>query len=424
MKLRTIWLTLLLLLLLTSCSQSHIIEKGNGMESSATADEAETIVFWHTYSDEETKVFEQKMIPLFEREHPGIKIEAVRQPYDDQYQFKTVLLARASSNKPPDVVRIDLAWAPEYIQLGLAYPVSGFEDFEEIRKELYPTAMQTNFYDGKYYGLPLNVNTKASLYNKTLMEKAGLQNGPATLPELLDAAERLNMKIGMADLSFWASLPYLYGLGGKIMNDQYTQASGYLDSEETIRAVTRLKQLHQKGVLNPKLLYGDVDLWEDILRGDYLMIDAGPWFFSIKLNSPDKAKVEERIEALPFPVTFGKGSVIGGENLVISKGTKHLDAAWTFARWMVRQDTQKLVYEMGLIPTNQSTLDNIDIGEDQTYLKTYLAGLQDAFYRPLNVKWIDIEDIYKEYMARIFEGEIDVEAGLKEAAGKIDDMLH
>jgi multiple sugar transport system substrate-binding protein len=409
-------------LLASACSNSRMIEPGEPPRLVDRGDGTETLVFWHTYSDVETRVFEDRVVPLFEATHPGIRIEAVRQPYNGQ--LKSVLLARASSNKPPDVIRMDIAWTPEYVQLGLAKPIGGLPGFEAIRKSLHGAAMETNLYDGDYYGLPLNVNTKAAIYNRELLARAGFASSPpATLAELLDAAEANGLKVGMADFSIWGSLPYLYGLGGRLLNDEYTRATGYLDSDETVAAVTRLKELYRKGVINPNLIYGRVDLWDAILGEAYVMIDEGPWFFTIKLSSGDRAKVEERLTPAPFPVTGGYGSVIGGENLVISKGTKHPEAAWTFLSWMVSPEAQRFVAEMGLIPTNVEVLDSPAYSEERAFERAYIDGLANAFYRPPIANGDAVEAVYKEYMIRAFEEETDVRTALHEAAVRIDELL-
>ncbi|HZG78824.1 MAG TPA: extracellular solute-binding protein [Paenibacillus sp.] len=410
------------LLLATACSNSRMIEPGEPPRLVDRGGETETLVFWHTYSDVETRVFEEHVVPLFEAAHPNIRIESVRQPYNSQ--LKSVLLARASSNKPPDVIRMDIAWTPEYVQLGLAKPIGGLPGFEAIRGTLLEPAMETNAYDGDYYGLPLNVNTKAAIYNREQLARAGFASGPpASLAELLDAAESHGLKIGMAEFSLWGSLPYLYGLGGRLLNDDYTRATGYLDSDATVAAVTRLKELYRKGVINPNLVYGRVDLWNEILGETYVMIDEGPWFFTIKLNSGERAIVEERLQPAPFPGSGGVGSVIGGENLVISKGTKHPEAAWTFLSWMVSPEAQRFVAEMGLIPTNVEVLESPVYSEEQAFERAYIDGLENAFYRPLIANGDAVEAVYEEYMIRAFEEETDVRAALGEAAARIDELL-
>ncbi|WP_309121877.1 extracellular solute-binding protein [Paenibacillus sp.] len=421
-----VWLSLLAalgLLASAACSNARMIEPGEPARLIDAGGGIETLVFWHTYSDVETRVFEERVVPMFEAAHPNIRIESVRQPYNAQ--LKSVLLARASSNKPPDVIRMDIAWTPEYVQLGLAKPIGGLPGFDAIRESLHEAAMETNAYDGDYYGLPLNVNTKAAVYNRELLERAGFSaaSPPSSLSELLDAAEAHGLKIGMAEFSLWGSLPYLYGLGGRLMNDEYTRATGYLDSDATVAAATRLKELYLKGVMNPNLIYGRVDLWDAIFGEGYVMIDEGPWFFTIKLNSGDRAKVEERLLPAPFPVSDGFGSVIGGENLVISKGTKHPEAAWTFLAWMVSPEAQRFVAEMGLIPTNLEVLGSPEFEEGREFKQAYIEGLANAFYRPLIANTDAVEAVFEEYMIRAFEEEADVRATLREAAIRIDELL-
>ena len=54
-------------------------------------DNAVTLQFWHTYNEvgPETDMLVNTLIPMFEAEHPDIKVEAVSFPYDE---FRQTLL--------------------------------------------------------------------------------------------------------------------------------------------------------------------------------------------------------------------------------------------------------------------------------------------------------------------------------------------
>src|SRR5690606_31825830 len=150
---------------------------------------------------EETRIFEDELIPLFELEYPTIDVKPVRQSYNDQ--LMSAIVSRASSNKPPDIVRMDIVWQSKYADLNLLYPVSDFEDFNLIKDRFYDEPLKSNRYEGNYYGLPLNTNTKVAIYNKETLEKLGLSNPPEKMDELINLVEENGLMIGMSDIDSW-----------------------------------------------------------------------------------------------------------------------------------------------------------------------------------------------------------------------------
>ncbi len=399
------------------CSNSSIINhKSKPLE---IAEEKSEIVIWHTYNEEETKVFENVLIPLFEEENPMISVKPVRQSHNDQ--LKSALISRASANKQPDIIRMDIAWLPSFAELKLIYPLSEFDGFDEMKSQFYEVPLQSNFYEGEYFGVPLNTNTKAAIYNKFFLEAAGYDSPPSTIIELQQMVENNNYVIGMGGVSTWESLAYFHACGGELLDGQHKQATGFLDGESSIEAVKTLLAMYDDGHLPKGMLTGDTLTWEGLLDGRYAMIDEGHWFYSIR--SPESLSNLYKTTVLaPFPVTNGRGSILGGENLVISKGTKHLDASWTFVKWMTTETPQRMLLETGLIPTNKH-VEVEDLYKLHPYLQAYVESLEHAFLRPPIAEWSKVDEIYTRYMKQIFSKSMTVEEGLHQAAIEIDKLL-
>ncbi|OIJ17492.1 hypothetical protein BKP37_03090 [Anaerobacillus alkalilacustris] len=399
------------ILLLVGCGNQTII--GNSSPAVESKLTKEQIIFWHTYNEAETHIFETIILPLFEAEYPMIEVKPVRHHYN--MQLRSAIISRASTGKPPDVIRLDINWTPAIAQLDLLYPVSEFEDFEKLKGQYYEAPLQSNYYNGKYYGVPLNIFTKASIYNKELLE-ASKEDPPKTMDELIDIVERNQFVISMDHFSIWGSLHYFYGLGGQLLDHNYTKATGYLDSENSVNAVLKLLDLFQKGNL---VTHGN--RWFNVLDGQNFVIDEGPWFYSSysleQITSINKVTV-----AAPFPISNGKRAILGGENIVISKAAKHKDAAWTFIKWLTDIDAQTHMAQTGLMPTNKYV--NLSGAFDETpYYQPYLDSVSSAFLPPSVPQFENINEIYSHYLELIFLENISVEEGLSEAAKEIDEIL-
>ena len=102
-----------------------------------SSDEPVTITFWGSYGNggnsAQQDVLESTLIPAFEADHPGIKVEYVDVPYDDLLQKLTT---SAAGDELPDLVRADLGWVPKFADLGVLVPLSqAMPDFQELAED-------------------------------------------------------------------------------------------------------------------------------------------------------------------------------------------------------------------------------------------------------------------------------------------------
>ncbi|HZG55013.1 extracellular solute-binding protein [Paenibacillus sp.] len=382
-----------------------------------------TLEFWHTYSDLETKVFLEQVLPLFHRQYPHIRIDAVRKDYTDQ--LKDTVLAAVADNKAPDVMRMDIIWVPEFAKRGALSDVSALPGFQDIRGQFIGSLIQTNQYKGSYYGLPVNANTRAAIFNTRLLREAGLDAPPATFDELADAARRLKRThpdaygIGICCSNGWGSLPYFWTLGGELTDDAYARATGYLNGEGSRAALSKLKAWLDEGIVSPSITGGTPGTWDGILKGQLLMIDDAHWFYTVNETGPNRPLLADVVSS-PFPDDVRVGtSVLGGENLVLFESSGNKQEAWTFMRWMTTEEPQRLMAETGLIPT----IKHLQAKNDNPLFATYLEQLSDARPRPPVPAWTDIEDVFARMIERIMTGEQSVEAATDEAAKRIDALL-
>src|SRR5688572_14306274 len=174
-----------------------------------------TVTFWGSYGNggnsTQQDALNNVLIPAFEAAHPGIKIKYVDVPYDSLLQKLTT---SAAGGELPDLVRADLGWVPQFAELGVLVPLSDvMPDFQTLASATYPGSLSTNLYKGKYYGLPLDTNTRVLVVNQAALDAAGVSAPPSTFDELKALAEKLNGSnvAAFADggLGGWNILPWI-----------------------------------------------------------------------------------------------------------------------------------------------------------------------------------------------------------------------
>lgn len=126
----------------------------------------------------------------------------------------------------------------------------------------------------------------------------------------------------------------------------------------------------------------------------------------------------------PFPINGQYGSVIGGESLVLTKGTRYKEEAWTFIRYMMRKETQHMMFKAGLIPANTEAFQDVyEFVDNNQYIEPFMKGIENAFYRPPLPNWTKIEQIYVEMMEDIFVNGRNIRETLNEASIMIDKLI-
>jgi multiple sugar transport system substrate-binding protein len=385
-----------------------------------------TVEFWHAFGEGEEKVLLEEVLPKFKEKFPHITINATRMPTENLDQQ---VLTAAAGGAVPDVMRMDNTWIPRMAKEGALQPVDAFPGFDDIKASSFEGPMSTNYYNGKYYGVPLDTNTKIAVYNKALLQEAGASGPPKTVDELVELARSLKAKgkfgITIGGPDAWNMPPWFWTLGGKITDDQYTTASGYLNSDASVKALETIVAWNDEGLLAPPILGGQPGTWEG-LRGEegkpatYMMINEGPWFFSILGDSVKDTMIPAKMPNGPD----GKShSIIGGQDMVIFNGAKQPDAAWTFTQFMLTEEIQTLMaVKTGAIPTNKNAV-NAEALKDVYYFDEYAAEMETAFARTPSANWNQISDIFGKAFESALRKEATPKEALDNAAKQIDQLL-
>ena len=380
-----------------------------------------TIQYWHTHSDPETAQLE-KVIAAFEAANPGIKVEPTRYAYND---YKTALLTAISSGEVPDVARLDIAWVSEFADQGALVQLDGkLPGFEDIIKDTYPGPLSTNFWKGHYYGLPLDTNTQVLLWNQADFEAAGITAPPATMEEFAADACKLTDKakkqFGYAEggTYFWAPAPIFYAMGGKVTDENITTATGYVNGPESVAAFTMLKDLYDKGCMSPNLLGGGIATDAGHAEGTYGMIIDGPWMVDIYKNNYPDFKVN--FAPIPTGPQGTTSSVVGGEDIVVREGSKNQDAAMKWAAYLLSPEAQKMMAEVGQMPTLASLAGDPSM---PPYFAVFQEQLKTAQARVPHPKWSDMDNAINNAYQRMLKGEQTPQQALDQAADEINALL-
>lgn len=383
-----------------------------------------TINFWHHYSAQsaENETLMNVLIPQFESENPGIKVNAVSHEWAELHDK---ILVSASSDSLPDVARCDIAWLPEFQKMGVLVALDReMSDFPAASSALLDSAMSTAKIGGSYYALALNTNSKIMFYNTAMLEAAGV-TVPATMDEWMETVRKLGGENANGQqiwgwnepaLSGWNLCPFIWSFGGSLTNDEQTLATGYINSEKTVKAIDAFAALVKEGALTG-FNSGDIPMTDGFGTGRYAMMLEGPW------KTAELAGAYPDVAYGTAPIPAGEGgsvSVLGGEDIAMFAGANQ-EAAWKFMRFMTGEYAQTEMAKCGQIPVNKAALDS-DVVKNAEYAP-FIEAIQTAKARPTVAAWSEMDNELNVAVTAVVSGEKTAQEAMDELAVLYDELL-
>ncbi|GIT81300.1 ABC transporter substrate-binding protein [Leifsonia sp. LS1] len=408
-------------LVVAGCSSPSAGSSTDGSSSNPV-----TLTFWGSYGNggnsTQEDALNKTLIPAFEKANPGIKVDYVDIPYDSLLQKLTT---SAAGGTLPDLVRSDIGWVPQLGQLGVLTPLSdSMSDFGTLSKATYPGSLATNKYNGKYYGLPLDANTRVLITSQKALDEAGMSTPPATFDDLKQMAAKLKgtgvSVFADGGLGGWNIYPWIWSNGGSITNSGLTKATGYLNGDKSVAAIQMLVDLYKEGQI-PNLITGNqgaTSTSDGLPTGKYATILDGPWMKGIWAGQYKDFK------PVYAPVPHGDGpstSVVGGEDIVLTASSKHQAAAEKFIRFTQSESFQIEMAKTGqmtVIPAYASKQAAID-----PYYTMYADQLKTAKARLAIPQGAKVDNILSTALTPAFTGSTSVKDALTTAAQQIDPLL-
>ncbi|MEV7564062.1 extracellular solute-binding protein [Streptomyces tanashiensis] len=394
---------------LAACGGS---DSGSNGGSKGSGELSGTVTWWDTSTvGSEDKVF-KKVAEDFKKQHPKVTVKYVNVPFGEaQNKFKN---AAQSGSGAPDVIRSEVAWTPEFADLGYLAPLDGTTALKNQDDFLEQAAASTK-YNGKTYAVPQVIDSMGIFYNKKIFKDAGVEV-PKTIDELKSVSAKIKQKTGKTGLylrgddAYWF-LSFLYGEGGDLVDAENKKIT--VDGPAGVKAFKVVKDLVDSGAAKTDATDGWNNMQTAFKEGKVAMMINGPWAVSDTYAGKEFAD-KANLGIAPVPAgSGGQGAPQGGHNLAVYAGSKNLDASYAFAEYMTSAETQaKISKELSLLPTRESVYIKSDVATNE--MITFFKPVVDkAVERP----WIPetgslFAPLVTEY-TKVLTGQTTPETGAK-----------
>lgn len=309
------------------------------------------VEFWTMALKPTFTTYLQETLDRFQQENPEITVEWVDVP-GSAIEDKT--LSAVSGGTPPDLVNLNPDFAQRLASKGALQDLSGLVS-KDVQAMYFPSSLDANRVDGKLIGLPWYLSTQVAIYNRAILEKAGVKTLPATYRDLAAQAPAFKQA---------GAVPFMPNLGDSnrilelLAMDGVTLLSAdrkkaAFDTPEGREAFAFWANLFRENVL-PKEALGldNREIVDRFQAGQSAVLPAGPQFLKqVKENAPELYKTVD-----VAPQIAGKsGKVgVGVMNLVVPTTSKRQEDAIKLATFITNAENQLAFCKLaGILPSAQ-----------------------------------------------------------------------
>lgn len=378
----------------------------------------------------------QKVIDLFnERHKSSIKVETINLSFD---KFSTnerkELLARylRSKNSRIDIFAVDQIWVPRFVRWGV--PLNNLIDSTEINK-IIPNALTTCYYNDSLFAVPLYIDISLMFYRNDLLKK--LPNYSQIVDELKNSITwekfiELHQKLKNEKNPFYVFQADDYeGLLCQFTELMANQNNPIVDKNNKLlintaegkKALQLLVDLVNKYGVSPKEVtyLKENESFRYFAKNDGLFLRGWPSMYDDENEFlSDEERSQLKMAPLPHLKDTKPASVYGGWNLMVSKFSEKIPEVIKFAKFLLSEESQKIMYEEGgYLPINKKLYSNSEFIQEHPELKFFDELYKTGVHRPFLEDYTNVSDILSYYINSAIKGDISVDDALKSAEIKI-----
>lgn len=353
----------------------------------------------------------EQIVDKFNVEHSDIQVEIVS--YGKDYQ--SLMKAKMAANDLPDLFTTH-GWAV-FLYGSYLYPLNEREWVKYLAPEIEGTVTDLS---GNIVALPMDIDITGMICNNTVLKASGVDRQPETLPEFLDACEKIKaagytpIHIAGKDSSDVAGLFSRLSLSilttSKKQNYAQSLYDGTFDWSNYDEVGEFVLNLVEKGYTNVDYLTADKS---GTYRG--LAQDKVAFAFQSNLTMAEVKKLNPNADVsmmkIPGYSENDESFLISGERDAVGawKDGKNLEQALVFIDYLAKPENVKLVAEAYNLPPSMTNVEGFN--EEISSLLDVITGCYvsnhfDREYLPDGM-W----NTLKVYSTSLLSGESSVEEG-------------
>jgi len=372
--------------------------------------QAATVRWWYHFDNPQNTPAE--LIAKFEKENPGIKVQAEAIPWGGGNDYATRLFASLVAGNGPDCAQVKLNNHARLLEMDALAPLDDYLKGWAGRSDIADAIWALNrAKDGKQYYLPLHYVILYLYYRKDLFDAAGLQP-PKTHDEFLAAAKALTkdgiygfgMRGGGGGQDNWG--PFVLGGGANF-------TKGGMVSDKALAANRFYVSLFKDHKVAPPS--APTDGFRQIVDG----FKAGRSAMIIHHIGSSNEMVQalgDKVSAAPVPQKPGeKGwTIFGDESNAVFSASKNKEAAFKWIAFLsTGENNAALARLSGQLPIANAAAAKWE-GHQKRFVDASVASQPVAAVLPDSPKTADFAStLWPQNMQRALLGQISPDDMMK-----------
>ena len=356
----------------------------------------------------------------FQAANPGTKVNIEFVPWAQAHDKFTTSIAGGGV---PDVAEMGTTWTPEFADQG------AFAEVEAPAGEYVSSLVDAATLEDKVWGKPWYAGSRALIYRKDVLEKAGVEP-PTTWEEMKTAAQAIKEKVpdifpvAYTGLTEHMYLPTIWQAGGEIAVQEGDTWKSALDSPQAAQAIDYYASFYKDG-FTPKDAIGweEPDAQTAFANGDIAMLVAGGWTYQSIYRHRAGHEGQDRDRARARRPEL-QTAFAGGSHLVTFKESENSELATAFVDFMLKPaELNKFTSGVGFLPGTTAGIEASGYLEDPVK-KPFAEQLLDhsAVYPP-SPRWGALEgaNIFDGEIQKVMQGEQSAQEAVKSLSAKMDE---
>ena len=397
----------------------------------------------------------QAAAAAFEKANPDIKVKITQTSWGDYW---TTLSTGFVSGTAPDVFTDHLARYPEFVENDLLVDIAPLIKRDKLPTNIYLGGLFELWgKDGKQYGFPKDWDTIALIYDKAMLDKAGVD--PKDLQNLTwnpkdgGSFGQLIAKLSVDEAgnnglapNFNPSKVKQYGLlidgapdgFGQVEWSHFAVSNGFkfhdgpwakgfhYDDPKLAETLQWIANTMKKGYIVPAKDARQLGANSFFAAGKGGMALTGSWMINWYV---DNAKFDKGFAPLPKGPE-GRKSMFNGLADSIWVGSKHKDEAWKWVKFLGSEEGQMIIAGYGVVfPAVQSAAKKAEEvmtkkGLDVSPFLEEATDPQGTFLFPIADHAADVLRITKIGLDAILLNGADAGATMKKANAEVNDLFN
>ncbi|WP_405998526.1 ABC transporter substrate-binding protein [Streptomyces sp. NBC_00829] len=393
---------------------------GCGGDSSSGSSKKVTVWMYPVIADPKANTAYWSQIEKdFRAAEPDVQLTIEQQPWENRDEKLATAL---SGGKGPDVVLLGPDQIPQYLSNGAIRPVDGA--LKGTEGKFLPAALEAMKQNGKVFAAPIYHTVTTTLYNKKLLDKAGITKPPATWDEIRAAVPKLKAS-GAAVLDYSAGneatqnlnfYPLLWEAGGTVFAKNGKKVA--FNGPEGVAALTFVTELYKAGGI-PKSALTNANVVADQALGKQ---QAAMGFSNTPADAAIAAKAWGAENVIVGPPLTGTKQVNFGipGGLGINAKSRNVAGSEKFLAFMTRPEQ---LQSMGKASGFLSPRTDVTVSSDAPYAKEFQAALSSVCPGEPNPTARQLMSLIAPEIQAALTGKKSPKEALDSAAEQADDLL-